>query len=267
MISKIYSQRSNIVIITLTLLVLLLAGCESPSQINPVPTATNAPAELTMPGVVLYYPFSSNAKDMSGNQNDGQVNGAVLTADRFGHPDSAYYFDGVDDYIAFDPTGLPLGDSPRTISAWIQVESYPPELWAGLGSRPSVVAWGSQDWDQLSDMQLVDGKLQFHTYSVKNLSGTISMELGKWTHIAVVYSDGEVTLYVNGIAEKVEASHINTSVGTGKIGTWPDPPQETTSGWKNAGYFHGSIDDVSVYNQALTAEQIKALYTENGWSK
>jgi len=224
------------------------------------------PTALTIPSVVLYYSFNGDASDLSGNQNDGQVKGATLTSDRFGVPDNAYYFDGVDDYIAFDPVGLPLGDSPRTISAWVKVESYPPELFPGLGSRPSVIGWGLNDWDQLSEMQLVDGRLQFHTYSVINQSSGVLMELNQWYHIAVAYTDGTVFLYVNGVEEKGESSRINTPAGTGRIGTWPEPPQQP-EGWANLGYFHGVIDDISVYSQVLTAAQIQSLYTEAGWGE
>jgi len=50
-------------------------------------------------GLVACYPFDGNAMDASGNGNDGTVNGATLTEDRLGNADSAYNFDGVDDYI------------------------------------------------------------------------------------------------------------------------------------------------------------------------
>ena len=50
-------------------------------------------------GLVAYYPFNGNANDESGNGNDGTVIGATLTADRSGNPDSAYSFNGVNDYI------------------------------------------------------------------------------------------------------------------------------------------------------------------------
>ena len=58
-----------------------------------------ASADLT-DGLVVWYPFSGNANDQSGNGNHATVYGATLTADRFGNPNSAYWFDGVNDYIA-----------------------------------------------------------------------------------------------------------------------------------------------------------------------
>ena len=50
-------------------------------------------------GLVAYYPFNGNAIDESGNGNDGTVTGASLTTDRLGDENSAYYFDGDNDYI------------------------------------------------------------------------------------------------------------------------------------------------------------------------
>jgi hypothetical protein len=148
----------------------------------------------------------------------------------------------------------------------VKAESYPPELFPGLGSRPSVIGWGSNDANQLSEMQLVDGRLQFHTYGDDPGSKAV-LELNQWYHLAIVYADDTVFLYVNGAEERGAASSIDTPVGTGRIGTWPEPAQLPASGWKNLGYFHGTIDDVSVYNQALTAAQIKSLYAEGGWGQ
>src|SRR5215475_7065552 len=51
-------------------------------------------------GLLAYYPFNGNANDASGNNNHGTpMNGVQLTTDRFGNANSAYLFDGVDDYI------------------------------------------------------------------------------------------------------------------------------------------------------------------------
>ena len=50
-------------------------------------------------GLLGSYPFNGNANDASGNGNNGVVNGATLTADRFGNPNSAYLFNGINAYI------------------------------------------------------------------------------------------------------------------------------------------------------------------------
>jgi len=51
-------------------------------------------------GLVAYYPFNGNANDASGNGNNGTINGTILTTNRFGTPNSAYYFPGNNDWIS-----------------------------------------------------------------------------------------------------------------------------------------------------------------------
>ena len=61
--------------------------------------AQNIPSYVPTNGLVGYWPFNGNANDESGNGNNGTVNGATLTTDRFGVISKAYSFDGVDDQI------------------------------------------------------------------------------------------------------------------------------------------------------------------------
>jgi hypothetical protein len=91
------------------------------------------------------------------------------------------------------------------------------------------------------------------------------LELNRWYHLAIVYSEGQATLYLNGVGEQFEASPVDAPVVAGRVGTWPEPRQPVASKRKNLGYFHGTIDDVSVYSQALSAEQSKSLYAEGAW--
>ncbi|HYG15824.1 MAG TPA: hypothetical protein VEC12_08735, partial [Bacteroidia bacterium] len=70
-------------------------------------------------GLVAYYPFTGNAGDSSGTGNHGSVNGAILTTDRFGNPNSAYQFDGSNDYIEIaDHSSLDVADS-FSITLWL----------------------------------------------------------------------------------------------------------------------------------------------------
>src|SRR4051812_9830971 len=56
-------------------------------------------------GLVAWYSFNGNANDESSNGNNGVINGAVLTADRFGNANAAYDFDGVSNYISVTGNG------------------------------------------------------------------------------------------------------------------------------------------------------------------
>ncbi|MFH1318040.1 MAG: hypothetical protein ABIH71_03395, partial [Candidatus Omnitrophota bacterium] len=71
-------------------------------------------------GLVAYYPFNSNANDESGNENNCTVYGPMLSIDRFGNSNSAYIFDGYDDYIEIDNSAnFPITQS-LSISVWIK---------------------------------------------------------------------------------------------------------------------------------------------------
>jgi hypothetical protein len=245
----------------------LLSNCQ-PGTKPGTSLVVATPVPLNLPGLVAYYPFNGNADDLSSNHINGQVKNAVLTKDRFGFDKNAYEFNGVDSSITFDSSMMPLGNSPRTISAWINAESYPPEPYAGLGSRATVIGWGISDWNLLSEMQIVNSLLNFHCYCQKEGYYQPKLELNRWYHLAIVYADGKVTLYVNGNGETYDTMVINTSAGSGRIGAYPDPKRAGGTIFPNGydlSYFHGAIDDISIYNQALDAEQIKLLYSEGGW--
>ena len=267
--SLILSPRAISVGIILTFLGLFSAGCNALSSSTTTPTLTPAPpVALSIPDIVLFYPFNGDATDMSGNHNNGQVNGAVLTTDRFGTPNRAYYFDGVDDSIAFDTSQMPVGVSPRTISAWIKADSFPPapENFKALGSRATVIGWGKDDTFQLSEMQIVDHRLTFHNYNLDRMSTSV-VELGKWYHLVIVYTEQNITLYINGAKEEFDSGPLNTMQGRGRVGAFSDPTvkSELFPNGYDLSYFHGVIDDIAVYSRALTDEQIMSLYHEGGW--
>jgi hypothetical protein len=228
-------------------------------------SASIIPVVKTIPGLVLYYPFDGRVKDMSGNNIDGDVHGAVLTTDRFGKQNSAYYFDGIDDSITFNAAKLPTGSSPRTISAWIMAESFPPPApqLPQIGSRATIIGWGHDDVLQLSNMEIVNNKLTLHVYG-QDAMDSKDVGLKEWYHLVIVYSEQKYTLYINGIAEEYEAPVLNTADLPGRIGAFPDQSLKGLyfpNGY-DMSYFHGIIDEVCVFNQALTLEQVMMLYHE-----
>jgi len=268
--------------VILALLALLSAACGAPAKgtpapptVTPLPAATPAPTvtpvppvPLTIPGLVLYYPFNGDTRDQSPHQSDGQVGGAVLTADRFGVANRAYSFDGVDDDITFDTSRMPLGADARTISAWIKAESFPPapESFQALGSRATVIGWGEDEPFQLSEMQIVDNRLSFHNYTC-DLASQGRVELQQWYHLVIVYTGQKTRLYINGQRDESASCVLRTVNGTGRIGAFCDPTRTSQlfpHGY-DLSYFHGVIDDVAVYDHALTEEQVLLLYHEGGW--
>ncbi len=76
-------------------------------------------------GLRCYYPFSSNAHDISGNMNDPVFNNATLTTDRFGNPNCAYHFNGVDNYMQIPHSAsLNIPSNKISISLWVKPTGY-----------------------------------------------------------------------------------------------------------------------------------------------
>lgn len=258
-------KTRNIIILSGSMLLIIAAIAFVLIRNSNNNTASAIPVAKKIPGLVLYYPFDGNAKDLSGNNTNGDVHGAVLATDRFGKQNSAYYFDGIDDSITFDATKLPTGSSPRTISAWIKADSFPPPApqLPSIGSRATIIGWGHDDLQQLSNMEIVNNKLTFHIYGQDAMSSK-DVGLEEWYHLVVVYSGQKYILYINGIAEESESPVLNTADLPGRIGAFPDQSSKGLyfpNGY-DMSYFHGIIDEVCVYNQALTSEQVMMLYNE-----
>ena len=91
------------------------------NELGPLEITLDSSVDLSA-GLITFYPFNGNANDESGNGNHGAVNGATLTNDRLSNSNSAYYFDGINDYIDLgnsDLFSLGLYDN-FSISVWIQ---------------------------------------------------------------------------------------------------------------------------------------------------
>ena len=101
----------------LTILLVLIVGCKKDEEIIPDEPINN--------GLIAFYPFNGNAQDESGNINHGDIDGAVLTTDRFGNPNSAYYFDGTDDRIILKTLDV-FKEDEFTITAWFNITNILP---------------------------------------------------------------------------------------------------------------------------------------------
>jgi gliding motility-associated-like protein len=193
-------------------------------------------------GLVGYWPFCGNANDASGNGNNGTVNGATLTTDRFGNTNSAYSFDG-NDWIS----ATRAHQAVFTASVWVQSMN-------GNCNKPILDA-NNKSWELNSDC--ANGQLNFvvwnggtYTYHSSN----VALGLNTWYHVVAVYSSSQIKIYVNG-------SLITTQVTTAV---------PAISGVLNMGaslsgtsqYFTGKLDDVGLWSRALTLAEIQQLYTQ-----
>jgi len=206
---------------------------------------------------VAYYSFSGNADDMSGGGNHGTVEGATLTADRFGNSNSAYSFDGIDDYIEIGDVEIVSGNT-MSISAWFKTSGtlqYATAIVSKLYSSPAYHLGGSLPRDGGNKIEFLVGG---YCYAESNAA----LNDGLWHHAVGVY-DGTLTsdnlkLYIDDFLQD------KTRDSTANIIDSSDPltmgATKHSSGSPIADYLDGVIDDVRIYNRALTASEVHDLY-------
>ncbi len=213
---------------------------------------------LPTDGLVGYWPFNGNANDESGNGNNGTVNGAVLAIDRFGNSNSAYSFNGNGNYITV-PNSPSLDITENiTLSAWIYADNYNQCRDFISKTSPQI-----PDIEPFSLSGFSNGKVYLQTGSLvpdstwgSYILSDISIPLNQWVLITGTVSGNDYRAYVNNLNAGISQSSIidpfnginNIPVKFGKF--------------RNSGYFNGKLDDIRIYNRALSPSEITALYIE-----
>ena len=192
--------------------------------------------------IVSYWKFDdgsgTTASDPVGNNHGTLVNGPVWTT---GMIDSALSFNGVNDYVSTPLNIDQSGSSNVTIQMWV----YPT---SGSAGRHQVISSdnGGHDWSVLRE-----GGNWYVFTGERSRSTGFSVDLNTWQHIAAVFIIGKgVRFYKNGVEVLIPHIGYDTSDAVIEIG-------------RNHGYgeyFDGKIDEVAVYDIALTADEIQQLY-------
>lgn len=217
-------------------------------------TAVNSHAQSFLTnGLVAYYPFTGNANDASGNGNNGTVHGATLTADRFGTANSAYSFNGVGSYVGFST--VPLNQTGNwTVTAWIQpatTNQLGQAVTVGYDNGTSATANGFA-FDMAGQTSGQQGNQLIGVFGgIASLdSGYFFASSNQWYHIVMLQNAGITEFFVNG----VQTAETQT-------GVTPRTPTALTIGSANGTrFFNGSINDVRIYNLALSSNEVQQLY-------
>jgi hypothetical protein len=214
--------------------------------------------EFLKKGLVAYYPFNGNAKDESGNGNDGSVEGAILVEDRYSESNRSYSFDGKDDLIE-----LPASDSINTlrdfsVSIWVNAEESQPGISAdaiGLITRwdtSKVRASSFGVWIKGSD------QVGVCVWPNGNWARTASLKKQIWQHVVCSYSQdpSKASLYVNG-DKKQKLDSTTYSLRPSDISILLGADNYGGPYWR---FFTGELDDIRIYNRALSEAEVKELY-------
>jgi hypothetical protein len=210
---------------------------------------------LVAPGLVAYYPFNGNANDESGNGNNGTVNGATLTLDRFGNTNSAYYFNGTSAYIEVPDSNSLDVTGGLTIMAWVKpdINNVTLPIVNKYRSDFGYRAYWLYGWtvgEHGPWFRVCTGG------PAENIGDAYVLELlptTSWTFVSGTYDGSEVKLYINGTLK-------NTGTVSGMINTNSLPLRIGADDELQINYFKGSMDDIRIYNGALSASEIQALY-------
>jgi len=203
-------------------------------------------------GLVAYYPFNGNANDESGNSLNGIAKGATLTADRKGNPNKAYSFNGVDNWIEIADNVL-LRPQQITIAGWINLNVL---------EDASIFYKGEYEVYSMSSLSFSikqnSGCMSYIGNGWQGLTITNPQQLNQWYFVVGTFDGTTMSFYRDGvlISQKtgLPATNIDNCAGnTFRIGRFHD---------LSSYFFNGKIDDIRVYNRALTATEIQALYNE-----
>jgi hypothetical protein len=245
-------KRSLYVIMTMVL-ALLLSG--------------PAFANLT-DGLVAYYPFNGDANDYSGYNNHPIYVGATLTDDRLGNPNSAYSFaGGASNYIRV-PNSSSINVNTFTVSAWVSLNDLETSRtildkrngqWWRNFSLNYYCASDSQPPDPPQDyLAVIIGDRTFAETSFSNAAyAPVELVANTFYHLAATYDQTTLRLYLNGSLIGTKPIRMPNIIGDGDlyIGAHGDAPNYP-------GRFYGVLDDVRIYNRALTQEEVQQLFNE-----
>ena len=229
---------------------------------------------VPMNGLVAWWPFNGNANDESGNNLDGNIIGSTeLTNDRFGQAKSAYDFDyanasfGKQNDEIYVPYDNILNVDNITISVWVYPRQY---YWSGntgtsysvvltrwqFGtSNPSGLAWRMYFNSSSVSCAISDG----NTSTIAKDNSPLS--LNNWHHIVMTYNSQNVKLYVDGdLKSSTNTTRLINTSGTSGISIGEAAQYN--------GYWHhvdGVIDDIGIWNRALSLEEVSKIYKGEGF--
>jgi hypothetical protein len=241
---------------SLLFVVLASLGLTTPTM------AQNLPSYVPADGIVGWWPFNGNANDESGNGNNGTVNGATLSDDRNGIANSSYYFNGQTDFISVPDANIML-PSNISLSSWVKI----PSNYMGNNGVGRIVR--SRFYGYTLSFILSSNSINFEIWTNASNSTLLTTQNvitndDVWHNIVGTFNGNEIKLYFDGLLigslPTPNSNILYSSDGLvmfGRDGNNPSPLTALYQGW---------IDDIGIWNRALTQEEITALFNATNCS-
>ena len=223
-------------------------------------TAQTLPDYLPADGLVGWWPFNGNANDESGNGNHGTVNGATLAEDRFGASENCFNFSGGNTITIPHSTSFEF-EGDMSFSLWVRtatnnnVATWLMKYTANMIGFSASLSTSSQANATLARWDIGNGLTNQYGFQYSSLTGT-SVTDNSWHHIVGTFTNNTQRIYVDGVLIGSIANNQN-GVGSNTLNLTigKDPS------FGNNRNFNGQLDDLSIYNRALTHWEISSLFT------
>lgn len=220
------------------------------------------PSYVPAMGLIAWYPFNGNALDESGNGHDLTVSGATLAADRNAQANSAYYFNGSNAHLNGGSHSDFEISSDRTLSVWVNAGTTLNDdqgIVGYMGSSGSLAGHAGYllkrryiEPDVIGayeDSALVGNS----NYGAAWSDGPLTQ--GQWHHLVLWRNGGTTRLYVDNVLQASDFTLTPYFLNS-----------EFLVGWSGSSgqYFHGVIDDIGIWDRALSQAEIHSVFQAGG---
>ena len=215
----------------------------------------SARADLTT-GLIASYPFNGNAQDASGNGNHGSPNATMqLTTDRFGTPNAAYLFNGLNSYITVNSSASLQSATPH-VSQFAWVELHGPSQ-VGAGFCPVIMKSNTTENAFMYRMH-VEATAFGSAYNNWDTDRYTSRPFvnNQWYFIGTTYDGSKIRFFVDGALVDSAALALTITPDTRPLAIGADTPGVLE-------IFNGKIDEVRLYNRALAPAEVQELYASS----
>jgi uncharacterized protein (TIGR03437 family) len=221
-------------------------------QTNPGPLIYVAPAGLT-PGIIAYWPADNSALDVISGLSGSLVNGATFAP---GKVNQAFSLNGVSSYVLAAGAEQAVMSGPRTLLAWVF-----PNSGSGLGV-PLLTGGAAGAGDFFGITGTSGGcsgsgqyKLYIDHWGTPCYVGNNTLTPNTWSQVAVTFDGTTVRFYINGVpSQTITGQMYSYGLATYVIGG------NAIGGSTTGASFNGLLDEIQIYDRALSAAEIEALY-------